>query len=211
MSDGLSSADGSQVFVSDREQVGLVPQCARAKDLCFEYNYRTRPSDLERQQSLLGQLLGALGSECRILAPFMVDNGFNVFVGDHFFAAHNLAILDSAPVRFGSHVYLGPNVSITAVGHPLDAELRNQGIEYAYPIEIGSYVWIGAGSCILPGVTIGSHVVIEAGALVNRSLPDGVVAAGNPCRVVRALTEADRAQFLGGHLGLHDGSPAGTL
>lgn len=204
--DGLSSADGSHVFVSDREQVGLVPQCARAKDLCFEYNYRTRPSDLERQQALLGQLLGALGSECRILAPLMVDNGFNVFVGDHFFAAHNLVILDSAPVRFGSHVYLGPNVSITAVGHPLDAEQRNQGIEYAYPIEIGSYVWIGAGSCILPGVTIGSHVVIEAGSLVNRSLPDGVVAAGNPCRVVRKLSAADCRQFLGGLAG----SPAGS-
>ena len=157
----LQSGEGSQIFTSNNDHFELVPQCARAKDLCFEYNYRLRPSDRAGQQAVLSQLLGALGQECCILAPLMVDNGFNVFVGDHFYAAHNLVILDSAPVRFGSHVYLGPNVSISAVGHPLDAQLRNQGIEYAYPITVGSYVWIGAGSCILPGVTIGSHVVAE--------------------------------------------------
>lgn len=176
---GLTAADGSQVFKSDCEQVGLVPQCARAKDLCFAYNYQTRPSDLARRQALLADLLGQVGCDCQIAGPFTVDNGFNIL---------------------GSYITLGANVSITAVGHPIDAALRNQGIEYAYPITIGSYVWIGAGSCVLPGVTIGSHVVIEAGSVVNRSLPEHVVAAGNPCRVVRSLSAADEARYLGAPL-----------
>lgn len=197
---GCTAADGSQVFKSDREQVGLMPQCARAKDLCFVYNYQTRPSDLARRQALLADLLGQVGCDCQIAGPFTLDNGFNIMVGDHLRAGPNLVILDSAPVRLGSYVTLGANVSITAVGHPVDAALLNQGIEYAYPITIGSYVWIGAGSCVLPGVTMGSHVVIEAGSVVNRSLPDHVVAAGNPCHVVRSLSAADEARYFGAPL-----------
>ena len=161
---GCTAADGSQVFKSNREQVGLMPQCARAKDLCFAYNYQTRPSDLARRQALLADLLGQVGCDCQIAGPFTLDNGFNIMVGDHMRAGPNLVILDSAPVR------------------------------------LGSYLWIGAGSCVLPGVTIGSHVVIEAGSVVNRSLPDHVAAAGNPCRVVRSLSAADEARYFGAPL-----------
>lgn len=188
--------DGAQIFTTEREHVGLVPQCARAKDLCFEFNCRTRPSVQVRQKALLSELLGAVGPNCLIAAPFMVDNGFNVLSGANFRSGPNLVILDSAPVTFGDNVVVCPNVHLTAVGHPLDATLRNQGIEYAYPITIGNNVVIGANTCILPGVTIGDNCVIGAGSVVNRSLPPGYLAAGNPCRPLRPITAAERGRYL---------------
>lgn len=186
-----------EIFTSDREHIGLAPQCARAKDLCFAYNCQVRPADTERQHEILAQLFARVGANCVIDAPFMVDNGFNISVGDNFRSGAHLVILDSASVVIGDNVTIEPHVSITAVGHPVDAQLRNQGIEYAYPITIGSQVDIGAGSCILPGVTIGSQVVIAAGSVVNRNIPSGCYAGGNPCRVQRKLTAAELERHLG--------------
>lgn len=164
------------------------------KDLCHELN-QMRPSAVEEQQALLRKILGRTGKAFYILPPFWCDYGSNITIGERFFANHNCIILDGAAVTFGDDVFVAPNCCFSTAGHPLDAEQRNAGLEVALPIHVGSNVWIGAGVTVLPGVTIGDGSVIGAGSVVNRDIPAGVVAAGNPCRVIRPITAADRGKY----------------
>lgn len=157
-----------------------------AKDLCHEYNL-TRPSDMDRKSELIGRILGRIGENCEIAAPFWCDYGYNIEVGNHFFANHNCVILDCARVTFGDNVFLGPDCGFYTAGHPLDVMRRNAGLEYAHPITVGDNVWFGGGVKVMPGVTIGSNSVIGGGSVVITDIPAGVVAAGNPCRVIREL------------------------
>ena len=188
--------DAGYLYDGTADEPELAAERTKAKDLCFEYNYQTKPSQGERLAQILDELLGKHGKNTAILAPFFCDYGYNIEVGDNFFANHNLCILDPAKVRIGNNVFIASNVNITTAGHPIDAETRNSGIEYAYPVTIGDSVWIGSNVCILPGVTIGSNVVIGAGSLVNKDIPDGVVAVGNPCRVLRKITAEDKNKYL---------------
>ena len=110
-------------------------------------------------------------------------------MGDNFYSNHNLVILDCAEVTIGNNVFVGPNCGFYTAGHPIDAEQRNSGLEYAKPIKIGSDVWIGGNVCVLPGVTIGDNTVIAAGSVVSEDIPSGTVAAGNPCKPVRKVGE----------------------
>lgn len=169
----------------------LLAERTRAKDLCYDFN-QLRPSDTENQKRILKQLLGKTDGEFCIVAPFWCDYGYNIEIGKEFFANHNLVILDGGKVTFGDHVFIAPNCGFHTAGHPIDAERRNQGLEYAYPITVGDNVWIGAGVQVMPGVTIGSDVVIGGGSVVVKDIPDHSVAVGNPCRVIRAITEEDR-------------------
>lgn len=160
----------------------------RARDVLFRFN-QLPPSEEAERMRLLSGFLGRFGKDSVILSPFHCDYGYNTEIGDYFFANVNLVILDAANVRIGNHVFIAPNVGIYTAGHPLDVERRNACLEYAYPVTIGDNVWIGAQSCVLPGVTIGDNTVIGAGSVVNKSIPANVLAAGNPCRVIRKLEE----------------------
>ena len=175
----------------DASSEELTRERIAAKELCFAYN-QTPPSDETRQRELMRRLLGAAGERFAILAPFWCDYGCNITIGEDFFANHNTVILDCAKVTFGDHVFVAPNCGFYTAGHPFDAERRNQGLEYARPITVGDNVWIGAGVQVMPGVTIGSNVVIGGGSVVVKDIPDGVLAIGNPCHVVRVLTEKDK-------------------
>lgn len=161
------------------------------KDLCYEYN-SLRPSDLAGQQALAARLLGKAGEGCYLTAPFWCDYGYNISVGKNFYTNHNCVILDCAQVTFGDNVFIAPDCGFYTATHPIDAETRNTMLEYALPITVGDDVWFGGGVRVMPGVTIGSNVVIGAGSVVTKDIPSGVIAAGNPCRVLRPITDADR-------------------
>lgn len=162
-----------------------------AKDLCFDYNYGIRPSDTNKQQALLRALLGKIGSGVTVVAPFWCDYGSNVQLGEGTFLNHNTVMLDCASITLGKRVFVAPDCCFSTAAHPIDAERRGQGLEYALPITIGDDVWIGAGVMVLPGVTIGRGSVIGAGSVVNKDIPAGVVAVGCPCRVIRQITNKD--------------------
>lgn len=169
----------------------LAEERQKAKDLCHTYNYQILPSDLAAQEQLIKQLLGKTSEQFQIVAPFWCDYGYNIQIGENFFANHNTVILDCAKVTFGNNVFVAPNCGFYTAGHPIDAKRRNQGLEYAYPITVGDNVWIGGGVQVMPGVTIGSNVVIGSGSVVVKDIPDNSVAVGNPCKVIRQITDAD--------------------
>jgi len=169
----------------------LLEERMRCKDICYEFN-RLKPSDVARQTETMQKLLGGTKGSFTIIAPFYCDYGYNISIGENFFANHNCVILDGAKVSFGDNVFIAPNCGFYTAGHPLDAERRNVGLEYAWPITVGDNVWFGGGVQVMPGVTIGSNTVIGSGSVVTRDIPSGVVAVGNPCRVLREITEADK-------------------
>ncbi|MDY3619015.1 sugar O-acetyltransferase [Agathobaculum sp.] len=168
---------------------------ARAQDICIEYN-QTRTAFPEKRLALLKGLLAACDDDIIIEPPLSIDYGYNTRVGKSFYANYGLTILDGAPVTFGDHVFVSPHCGFYTAGHPLDVAQRNAGLEYAKPIRVGNNVWIGAHVCVLPGVTIGDNAVIAAGSIVTRDVPAGVLAAGNPCRVVREIEEKPRRVIL---------------
>ena len=169
----------------------LLEERDKAKDLCHQYN-QLRPSDRASQQEVLKKLLGKTGENFILTAPFWCDYGYNIELGENFYANHNLVILDGAKVTFGDNVFIGPDCGFHTAGHPIDFERRNRGLEYAYSITVGDNVWIGAGVQVMPGVTIGSNVVIGGGSVVVKDIPGNCVAVGNPCKVIRAITEEDK-------------------
>ena len=168
----------------------LQKELIASHDRCYEYNL-VRPSDLQTRRTLLKQMLGSTGEHFTITQPFRCDYGYNIHLGENFYSNYGLVILDCAKVTFGDNVFVAPNCSFYTAGHPIDAVRRNQGLEYAYPITVGDNVWFGAGVHVMPGVKIGSNVVIGAGSVVTKDIPDDVVAIGNPCRVLRPITEED--------------------
>ena len=164
----------------------LLERLNATKDRIWEYN-KMRPSMLKERNELLRGLLGKSDGDTFINQPFYCDYGSNIRVGRRFFANFNFTVLDEAPVTVGDDCFIGPNVSIYTACHSTDPIERNSRREWAKPVTIGDNVWIGGSVTILPGVTIGSNVTIGAGSVVVKDIPDGCVAVGNPCRVVRYL------------------------
>lgn len=177
----------------DTKFAGRETMHLQAADLCYAYN-NTRPSDLRRRDEIIRQLFGKVGKDCYVEPNIFCGFGFNIEVGDHFFANNNCNFVDPGKITFGDYVFIGPNCGFYTAHHPIHPALRNQFYEYAFPITVGSSVWFGGNCVVLPGVTIGNNVVIGAGSVVTHDIPDSVVAAGNPCRVLRAITDEDLEQ-----------------
>lgn len=172
----------------------LLLEIVKCKDLCHKYN-QIMPSDFDSKNKILKQIFGSMGEQVIINAPFWCDYGYNITIGDGFFANHNCQILDGGKVTFGNNVFIAPNCLFTTAEHPLDVEQRNEGLEVALPITIGNNVWIGAGTTVLGGVTIGDNTVIGAGSVVTKDIPSNVIALGVPCKVLREITEADKNRY----------------
>ena len=170
----------------DATHLYLLEKLNATKDRIWEYN-KLRPSMLKERNELLRELLGQSDEDTFINQPFYCDYGCNICVGRRFFANFNFTVLDEAPVTVGNDCFIGPNVSIYTACHSTDPVERNSRREWAKPVTIGDNVWIGGSVTILPGVTIGSNVTIGAGSVVVKDIPDGCVAVGNPCRVVKYL------------------------
>lgn len=164
-------------------------QMAQCRKKCAEYNSETL--DAEENNALLRTILGKAGDNLTVTPPFHCDYGYNITVGDNFYSNFNLVILDVAPVIIGDNAFIAPNVSIYTAGHPIHPKARNSMYEYGIPITIGNNCWIGGNTVICPGITVGNNVVIGAGSVVTHDIPDNVIAAGNPCRVLREITDED--------------------
>ncbi|MBP3301630.1 MAG: sugar O-acetyltransferase [Opitutales bacterium] len=174
---------GELYFASDPE---LRSEFLRAKKLTREFNATTEEQTRERNR-ILRELLGSCGEKIYIEPPFRCDYGKNIFIGENFYANYDCMIIDVCRVKIGKNVLFGPRVSVYTATHPLDAKTRATGAESGKEIEIGDDVWIGGNTVILPGVKIGAGTVIGAGSVVTKNIPGNVVAAGNPCRILRRL------------------------
>ncbi|MBR2715623.1 MAG: sugar O-acetyltransferase [Ruminococcus sp.] len=174
---------------------GLFEERQRAKELCYRIN-NCVPSDLSMRNRYLSVLLPNASEKIYIEPPFRCDYGSNIYLGDNFYSNYNLTILDCAQVRIGKNAMFGPNVCITTAGHPIHPVSRTQSLyEYAFPITIGDNVWVGANVVINPGVTIGDNCVIGSGSVVTKDIKSNTVAVGNPCRVLRKITDDDRDYY----------------
>ncbi len=170
----------------------LAAHMRRTRALLQQYN---QSLDAAQRQELLRELLGGIGENTHIEPPFRCDYGANIYVGRNFYANFDCIILDQCPIQIGDNVFFGPRVSLYSAGHPIDAMVRNSCLEFGKPITVGSDVWVGGDTVILGGVTIGSNVVIGAGSVVTKDIPPDCIAVGNPCRVLRRITDEDRAYW----------------
>lgn len=164
----------------------LTKDRSRAKLLCHKYN--TLAPDLDEQKiNLIKELFGKTGKVFTIEPNFFCDYGYNIEIGENFYSNHNLVVLDPAPVKFGDNVFIGPNCGFYTPEHPINAQERIKGDEFALAINVGNNVWIGGGVTVLGGVNIGDNVVIGAGSVVVKDIPSNTVAVGNPCRVIKHI------------------------
>lgn len=168
----------------------LLEERLYAEELCFLYN-QTNPRDTDRKEELLKKLLPNREANVTVLSPFYADYGYRCYIGEDTFINHNAYLMDGAKISIGSHCFIGPNCGMYTANHPLLASERNRGLEKASPIIIEDDVWIGADVTILPGVRIGKGSVIGAKSVVTKDIPSNVIAAGNPCQILRAITEED--------------------
>ena len=163
----------------------------KARKLTYKYN-NSKPFAIRKRKKILYQILGKRGEKCIIHPPFYCDYGYNIEVGNNFFANYNCIMLDINKIIIGNNVMLAPSVIITTAGHPIHPVIRNSHLEYGKPIKIGNNVWIGANAIINPNVTIGNNVVIGSGSVVLHDIPDNVVCVGNPARIVKKITDEDK-------------------
>jgi len=161
----------------------------------YDYN-QTRVTEPEKQQATLTELFAEIGPNCYIEPPFHANfGGHHVHFGSNIYANFNLTLVDDTHIYVGDHTMIGPNVTLATAGHPILPELREQNYQYNMPVHIGRNCWLGTGVIVLPGVTIGDNVVVGAGSIVTKDLPDNVVAVGNPCRVMRQVSDHDRQYY----------------
>ena len=170
----------------------------RAKRLCWQYG-RMDPTDYEGRTALLRELLGKLGEDSWIEPSFRCDYGAHIAVGSHVFVNYDCIFLDVAPITIGDRVLIGPRTCLYTAGHPIAPEVRDTELEFGLPITLEDSVWLGGNVVVCPGVTIGRGSIIAAGSVVTRDIPSNVIAAGNPCRILRPITDEDRAKWEAQH------------
>lgn len=192
--DNIERRDAGMTYISDD---AIFEQQKPARRLTQQLNTMDR-SDYVGLADVVHQLFGKAGKNAMVNPPFYCDYGFNIEVGDNFFCNYNCTMLDVAKITFGDNCFLAPNVAVYTAGHPIHPAARNSLYEYGLPITVGDNVWIGGNVILLPGVTVGSNCVIAAGSVVTKDIPPWSVAAGNPARVVRAITEDDLPYYCKG-------------
>ena len=184
-------------FPNDEE---IMREQSACLEMLYDFN-ATRPSEGEKRTEMLKKMFAEIGENCYIEPPFHANwAGHHVHFGKGVYANFNLTLVDDTHIYVGDYTMFGPNVTVATAGHPILPELRQQGYQYNAPVHIGKNCWIGAGALIMPGVTIGDNTVIGAGSVVTKDIPSGVVAVGNPCRVMREITERDREVYFQGRL-----------
>ena len=177
-------------LIYDASDRSLEKERNECKRKCAAYN---NSAYTDNPQIPIKSILGKAQRNVRIEPPFWCDYGYGITVGENFYMNHGGVMLDAGGITFGDNVFIGPMCGFHTSGHPLNAESRNAALEYAYPIKIGNNVWIGAGVQIMPGVTVGDNTVIGGGSVVTKDIPSGVVAVGNPCRVIRKIDENEKS------------------
>jgi maltose O-acetyltransferase len=178
-----------KLYLASDEELRQMRQNARS---ILDVFNASKFSDTIKRRDLIFQLFGQVGQNVKVNKPFYCDYGVNIHVGDNFYANYDCMIIDVGEVKIGHNVFFGPRVNIYTAGHPIDRDVRNTQLEYGKTVTIGDDVWIGGNVVINPGVTIGSNVVIGSGSVVVKDIESNVVAAGNPCKVVRKITEKDK-------------------
>ena len=178
----------------------IVEEQTACLDRLYDFNH-TRPTEMDKRQALMKDMFAEIGEGCYIEPPFHANwGGKHVHFGKNVYANFGLTMVDDTHIYVGDYTLFAPNVVVATAGHPIDPELRARGLQYNAAVHIGKNCWIGAGALIMPGVTIGDNTVIGAGSVVTRDIPAGVVAVGNPCRVMREITERDREVYFKGRL-----------
>lgn len=182
---------GKLYFCTDEEIAKEQLECI---EILYDYNH-TRPSESQKREQILKNLLAEIGENCYIEPPLHANWGKYTHFGNNVYANFNLTLVDDTDIFVGDNVMFGPNVIIATAGHPVDPPLREKVAQFNIPVRIGKNVWIGAGAIVLPGVTIGDHSVIGAGSVVTKDIPPNVVAVGNPCRVLREINDRDKEYY----------------
>ncbi len=183
---------GELYFPGDSEIMEWQVKCL---DRLYEFNM-TRPTELEKRQTMMKEMFAEIGENCYIEPPFHANfGGAHVHFGRNIYANFNLTCVDDTHIYVGDYTMFGPNVTIATAGHPILPELREKGYQYNAPVHIGRNCWIGSGAIILPGITIGDNVAVGAGSVVTKDLPSNVIAVGNPCRVLREINEHDKEYY----------------
>jgi len=184
--------DGS---IYDPGDADVLEQQMDYQERLYDYNM-TRPGEGAKRRKLLAEMFAEIGENCYIEPPLHSNmGGHHVHFGKNIYANYNLTLVDDTHIYVGDYTMFGPNVTIATAGHPILPELRQKGLQYNMPVSIGKNCWIGAGAIILPGITIGDNVVVGAGSVVTKDIPSGVVAVGNPCRILRKVGEHDRKYY----------------
>lgn len=189
----LKRMSSQKLYYCDDE--ALVQEQLTCLDLLFDYNH-TKPSRLEEKKQLLKKMFAEIGEGCYIETPFYANwAGKHVHFGNDIYANFNLVLIDDCDIYVGDHVMFGPNVVLSSGTHPVDPALRRKQAQYNLPIHIQNNVWIGANTVVMPGVTIGENSVIGAGSIVTKDIPSNVIAVGNPCRVMRPISDRDKKYY----------------
>lgn len=182
-----------ELYLPDGDDI--MEEQLKCLDRLYDFN-QTRPTELPKRAELLKEMFAEIGEDCYIEPPFYANwGGKHVHFGNCVYANFHLTLVDDTHIYVGDHTMFGPNVTVATAGHPILPEIREKAYQYNMPVHIGKNCWIGAGAVIVPGVTIGDNTVIGAGSIVTKDIPANVVAVGNPCKVMREISEKDREYY----------------